>query len=84
MGRECWKPSPAGFRAVRETLGQADAACAYVADNPAKDFVAPNALGWRTVQLLCAGQIHSANPAPEAGRAQTTIASLDELESVLF
>ena len=32
----------------------------YIADNPVKDFLAPNALGWRTVGLYGAGgNVHS-------------------------
>lgn len=30
----------------------------YVADNPAKDFVAPRALGWRTVRVRRVGSLH--------------------------
>ncbi len=82
MGRQCWKPAPDGFVAIRAMLGLAHEACAYVADNPAKDFVAPNRLGWRSVQLLCPGQIHSANAAPNGDQPQIVIASLDELDSL--
>ena len=84
MGRQCWKPAPDGFEAIRAMLGATRESCAYVADNPAKDFLAPNRLGWRSVQLLCPQQIHSANAAPKGGEPQTVIASLDELEAVLF
>jgi putative hydrolase of the HAD superfamily len=84
MGRQCWKPAPDGFEAIRAMLGPPGQACAYVADNPAKDFIAPNRLGWRSVQLLCPQQIHYANEAPKDGRPQIVIASLDELETALF
>jgi len=84
MGRQCWKPAPDGFVAIRAVLGPPDEACAYVADNPAKDFLAPNRLGWTSVQLLCPGQIHSVNAAPKGGQPQIVIASLDELEAALF
>jgi len=70
LGRESWKPSPAGYRRIAEQLGVAHAACAYVADNPAKDFLTPNALGWRTVQWRREGQIHADDPAPQAGEPQ--------------
>jgi putative hydrolase of the HAD superfamily len=82
MGRQCWKPAPDGFEAIRAMLATAREACAYVADNPAKDFIAPNRLGWRSVQLLCPLQIHSANAAPKGGQPQIVIACLDELESL--
>ena len=81
--RECWKPSGAGFEAVAAALGAPHEACAYVADNPAKDFVAPNALAWRTVQLLHAGQLHADSPAPPGGAPQAAARSWDELRSAL-
>ncbi len=84
MGRQCWKPAPDGFEAIRAMLGVPHESCVYVGDNPAKDFVAPNRLGWRSVQLLCPQQIHSANAAGQGGRPQVVIARLDELEAVLF
>jgi putative hydrolase of the HAD superfamily len=83
MGRDCWKPSPAGFEAIRRALDVAHAACAYVGDNPAKDFVAPNALGWRTIRLLCGGQVHAEEPAAPDGEPHVTIAGLHELEAAL-
>lgn len=42
-----FKPDPARFRAVMADF-PADR-YVYVADNPAKDFAAPNALGWSTI-----------------------------------
>ena len=83
IGREFWKPSPVGFEALSKEL-QIDAdKCIYVADNPSKDFAAPNGLGWRTVQLLLDGQIHSQKPAPHGGEAQTIVNSIDELDRVI-
>ncbi len=84
MGRQCWKPAPDGFEAIRAMLDVPHEACAYVGDNPAKDFAGPNRLGWRSIQLLCAGQVHSAKAAPDRGKALTVIKSLEELEAVLF
>jgi putative hydrolase of the HAD superfamily len=45
------KPDPAAFELVQEELGVGGKSCVYVADNPAKDFVGPKALGWRTVRV---------------------------------
>jgi putative hydrolase of the HAD superfamily len=67
MGREAWKPSTAGFEAMRERFDLPHAAFAYVADNPAKDFVAPNSLYWRSIQFVHPGQIHARRAAPEGG-----------------
>jgi len=83
LGREFWKPSPAGFEAFCDKLRVEHRDCTYVGDNPAKDFVAPNALGWRTVQLLLDGQIHSHKPSPPGGAAQLTVRSVDELAEML-
>jgi putative hydrolase of the HAD superfamily len=70
LGRDAWKPSTKGFEWIQEKLGVAHEACAYIADNPAKDFVAPNKLGWRTIQILRPGQVHSSNPAAPGGEPQ--------------
>ncbi len=84
LGREFWKPSPVGFEKIADLLASPRVACAYVADNPFKDFVAPNALGWRTVQYLHPGQVHSARPAPDGGRPQTVVRLPGELYQALL
>jgi len=83
LGRECWKPSPAGFEAVARDLDAPAADCAYVGDNPGKDFVAPNALGWLTVQVVRAGQVHARKPPAPGGEPRLTVHSWDELVNVL-
>lgn len=50
-GRECWKPNPRAFEYIEAVFGRTGAACTYVADNPAKDFIAPKWMGWRTVRV---------------------------------
>jgi len=85
MGRECWKPSPAGYERVARQLGAAHGGCVYVGDNPAKDFEAPNALCWRTVRLRCRGQLHYEVVAQQpAAAAQVVIAAPADLETALF
>ncbi len=79
MGREYWKPSPAGFEKISQLLGAPPEACCYVSDNPAKDFVAPNALGWLAVQYIRPGQVHADKPAPSNGRPQVVVHDDDEL-----
>lgn len=84
LGRDAWKPSPAGFQAIRDRLDVPHEACAFVADNPAKDFQAANRFGWQTVQCLHAGQIHADNPACEDGTPQVVVRSLGQLQAVLM
>ncbi len=59
----------------------------YIGDNPAKDFVAPNAMGWTTVLIdrpaSRATRIHKLTAPPEGGEPQHTIESLVELERLL-
>lgn len=51
------KPSPKNFEYFSQYNGQE---YYYIADNPKKDFVAPNALGWKTICVLDKGtNIHS-------------------------
>jgi len=79
IARSAWKPSPRGFEAIRKRLGVPHAACAYVADNPAKDFIAPNGLGWLTIRWRRRGQVHAAQAAPPGGEPQMVIRSGQEL-----
>jgi putative hydrolase of the HAD superfamily len=58
LGAGFGKPHTRGFEDIERVTGHAGAQCTYVADNPAKDFVAPRALGWRTVRVRRAGSLH--------------------------
>ena len=49
------KPSEANYRCVMERHPDAERFI-YVGDNPIKDFVAPNRLGWETMCLLDNGE----------------------------
>jgi putative hydrolase of the HAD superfamily len=59
IGRDFWKPSAAPFEHVAEVTNAKPDQLVYVADNIRKDFVAPNALGWRSVRVLRADSVHS-------------------------
>ena len=52
----------------------------YVGDNPQKDFVVPNRLGWQTVMLKDDGRnIHQQGNVPNEFRPQTVICDFREL-----
>ena len=70
---DCRKPSPTGFETVRAALDAPHETCLYLADNPAKDFVAPNKLGWKTVRYLREGQIYAQAVAPPGGQPQHVV-----------
>lgn len=84
LGAGMGKPNPRAFELMAERLSVPHAACVYVADNPAKDFVAPNALGWLTVQVCRADGIYRGAASPPGGAAGRTIVSLFELASCLY
>ena len=67
------KPSPAGYETIRTALGVPHERCLYVADNPAKDFIAPNKLGWDTVRYRREGQIYAQAAAPPGGQAHHVV-----------
>lgn len=82
------KPHPRAFEIMQAALRtRPDDRFVYVGDNPNKDFVAPNAMGWMTVLVdrptFRRTRIHPlAAPAP-GGAPQHTIADLSELAKVL-
>lgn len=55
----------------------------YIADNPAKDFLAPRKLGWRSVQINRGGRIHDPEPPAEPYAAQAEITSFEELPLII-
>jgi putative hydrolase of the HAD superfamily len=75
------KPHPAAFEHLERELGVSGDRCAYVADNPAKDFVAPHRLGWRTVRVRRPGGLHAEVPSGEDVDAEIT--SLADLDAAL-
>jgi putative hydrolase of the HAD superfamily len=51
LGAGFGKPHHRAFEVVEERLGVSGDQCTYIADNPAKDFVAPRARGWATIRV---------------------------------
>ncbi len=82
-GRECWKPSHCAFLRVQEDFSVNGNSCVYISDNPSKDFIAPNQLGWRSIFIKRElGEYKNANT-PNNGNPNTIIGSLYELEDIL-
>ncbi|WP_160485145.1 HAD family hydrolase [Aurantiacibacter rhizosphaerae] len=77
------KPHPRAFENVMAWSGEPGPEHVYIADNPAKDFIAPRALGWRTVQIEREGGVHSPIPKSPDHAAEQYIGSLDELAGIL-
>lgn len=73
----CGKPHPMPFQLVERWSGRAPHDHVYIADNGAKDFLAPRARGWRTVQILREGRIHRGDPPSAAHAADAVVDTLD-------
>lgn len=83
LGREFWKPSPAGFEKLMETLNVKPETAVYVADNEKKDFIAPNNLGFLTVQIIRPGRIHTESSEESGAAAQYIIHKISQLPALL-
>ena len=83
LGPGLGKPHPRAFELMRERLAVDHKSCTYVADNPSKDFVAPGALGWRTVRITRADGIYRDAEPAEGGMPDATLSTLDDLETAL-
>jgi putative hydrolase of the HAD superfamily len=86
LGREHCKPSRLPFEKIATILnGSANPETfVYVADNPRKDFVAPNALGWTTVRVRReGGEYFKLEPELASYAPKFEIQNLEQLTTVL-
>jgi len=81
-GKSCPKPDTAAFRLVEERLGAHGSEVVHAGDNPAKDFPAPDALGWRTVRVRFPQGYHISDPDP-LGSGRIEVFSVRELQRVI-
>ena len=77
-GPELQKPHPWSFKYIEEKTAASGAACCYFGNDPSKDFLAPNSLGWSTVCICRNGKNRIAAPEKKY-MAQIEITSFDEL-----
>ncbi len=84
LGPDAWKPSHRGFELIAARLQVPHAQCVYVGDNLAKDFVAPNALGWRSIQIIHPGQVHAGRTPPPRGEPQKVAHGFAQLGEMLM
>ena len=79
LGRQFWKPSPLGFQRLCQILDVPGEQMVYVGDNPAKDFIAPNALGFTTIQIRRTDRIHDTVAPHDQAHADHVLDNLSEL-----
>ena len=77
------KPHPRAYELIEQRLGRAGDHFVYVGDNPAKDFVTPNARGWTSIQVMREQTIHDQHAVVEGGAPQHVVHSLHELPDFL-
>ncbi len=82
-GRDYWKPHPRAFRLIADAFDSKPRRFVYIADNATKDFLAPNQLGWTTVQITRKGGLHRSEPPTPEHAPATRIASFDQLPDAL-
>ncbi len=82
-GRAFSKPHPLAFEQMEQALSGQVGRFVYVGDNPAKDFVVPNARGWISVQVLRPQRIHARAQPAIGGQAQYVVEQLTELPGLL-
>jgi putative hydrolase of the HAD superfamily len=84
QGEDWGKPSPRAFLEVMERRGVPAAACVYVADNPRKDFVGPNRLGWHTIRVREKIGLYADASSPPGGEPRTTVSIFAALRDHLL
>jgi putative hydrolase of the HAD superfamily len=83
LGREFWKPSPAGFEKILQSLETRPENTVYIADNEKKDFIAPNKLGFATIQILRPARLHTSACGQAGAPAQHIIRQISLLSALL-
>ncbi len=83
LGREAWKPSPAGFRAAAEAFGTELSGLLYVGDNPEKDFYISAVSDVRTARITRPDGVYRDRPYREDVREQYTLRTLTDLLPIL-
>jgi putative hydrolase of the HAD superfamily len=57
--------------------------CVYIADNPIKDFISPNRLGWRTIRIRRSGGIHADLICSDESQTSAELKDLKQLPELL-
>ena len=83
LGREYWKPSPAGFEKLLQTLQSVPEQTIYVADNEKKYFIAPNKLKLITIKIIRPAGLHKYEAKTPQEKAQNIIHKITELPDLL-
>jgi putative hydrolase of the HAD superfamily len=78
-GTDWRKPSCLAFSEVMRKLEAKGENCIYIADNPRKDFIGPNLLGWKTIRLCSKAGIYYSETPVTGGEPNKTVYNYEEL-----
>jgi putative hydrolase of the HAD superfamily len=78
------KPHARSFQLVQARLAPCDKRFIYIADNPRKDFIAPAALGWKTVRVRRPNGLHAHVDAPPGAGADVEMEDLSGLRDFVY
>lgn len=78
-GPEAEKPNRKCFLEIERIYGLSGRDCIYVGDNPGKDFVGPNELGWISVRIRRELGIYSLEEPEARGKPDIEITDLTQL-----
>ncbi len=84
LGRDAWKPSPAGFALIEERLGIKEAEIVYVGDNPEKDFYLSVTAGIKTVRITRENGVYKDRDYLNGVKEDLKIDSLTELTDLIL
>ncbi|HEU4915154.1 MAG TPA: HAD family hydrolase [Acidimicrobiia bacterium] len=74
------KPHQRAFTTIEQEFSLSSSELVYVADNPTKDFIAPNERGWLTWRIRMPGQLHHAlEPTGNIASPRLELPSLQEV-----
>lgn len=75
-GQTFWKPHPRAF--IKISQGYETKECVYIADNPKKDFFAPQKLSWRpSIRIRRKGSLHYHLDSPEDCKEISSLGEID-------
>jgi len=83
LGTENWKPSPKAFEMLIKDLNVKAAECVYVADNLEKDFIAPNAMGFKTIRIVRERRIHFGQACDQTAKPGYELSAISDLPDLL-
>lgn len=78
-GKAFWKPHRRAFEQIQTDTGHSQRQCVYIADNPAKDFLAPRRLGWHTICIRRPEGVYASSIPPSEGEPEYQITSMDDV-----